>query len=169
MIENLFSDDAANSPPEFEDPPLTKNISTTPFTLDNSPSPSPPPNTEPLPNPEPPISTPPDTHRDASSIQEAQTEIPPTNEVQPNEDQQLGNQPPENQPLAEQPAGRLRHKRKRKDKKKKEHHKEKRPTMIYLNQLGSTTTTDTMKLRDGELGQLLETLAIEAATRSKTR
>ena len=41
--------------------------------------------------------------------------------------------------------------------------------MIHLSQLGSTTTVDTTKLRDGELGQLLETIAIEAATRIQTK
>ena len=41
--------------------------------------------------------------------------------------------------------------------------------MIHLNELGLTTTVDIVKLRDGELGQLLETLAIEAAIRSNTR
>ena len=101
-IDNLFSDDPSNSPPEVEDPPLTKNIPNTPLTPDHSPSPSPPLNPEPFPNPEPPISTPQDTHRATSSTQEAQIEIPPTNEVQPNEDQQLGSQLLENQPQAEQ-------------------------------------------------------------------
>ena len=38
--------------------------------------------------------------------------------------------------------------------------------MVHLSQLGSTTVADTTKLRDGELGQLLETLATEAKTRS---
>ena len=41
--------------------------------------------------------------------------------------------------------------------------------MVHISQLGSTTTVDTTKLRDGELGQLLETLAIEAKTRSQIR
>ena len=41
--------------------------------------------------------------------------------------------------------------------------------MIYLSQLGSTTAVDIEKLRDGYLGQLLETLATEAATRRKTK
>ena len=41
--------------------------------------------------------------------------------------------------------------------------------MVHISQLGSTTTIDTTKLKDGELGQLLETLAIEAKTRSQTR
>ena len=156
MIDNLFSDDPANSPPKVKDPLSTNNVPTTPITLDHSPSPPPPPNPEPLPNPEPPISTPPDTHQDTSSTQEVQKKIPPTNEVHPNEDEQLGNQPPENQPQAEQQAYRYKHKRKRKDKKKKEHHKEQRLTVIHLSQLGLTTTINTAKLRDGELGQLLE-------------
>ena len=41
--------------------------------------------------------------------------------------------------------------------------------MIHLSQLGSTSAVDTVKLRDGELDQLLGTLTTEAATRSKTR
>ena len=41
--------------------------------------------------------------------------------------------------------------------------------VIHLNQLGSTTIVGTTKLRYGELGQLLESLATEAATRSQTR
>ena len=41
--------------------------------------------------------------------------------------------------------------------------------MIHLNQPGLTTAVDTAKLRDEELGQLLETLATEAARRNRTR
>ena len=41
--------------------------------------------------------------------------------------------------------------------------------MVHINQLGSTTTVDATKLKDAELGQLLETLAIEAKTRSQQR
>ena len=41
--------------------------------------------------------------------------------------------------------------------------------MVHISQLGSTTTVDATKLRDGELGKLLETLAIEAKTRSHNR
>ena len=41
--------------------------------------------------------------------------------------------------------------------------------MAHISQLGSTTAVDATKLRDGELGQLLETLAIEAKTRSHIR
>ena len=41
--------------------------------------------------------------------------------------------------------------------------------MIHLSQLGSTTTINTMKLRDGELGQLLKSLATETTTRIQTR
>ena len=41
--------------------------------------------------------------------------------------------------------------------------------MVHISQLGSTTAVDATKLKDGELGQLLETLAIEAKTRSHTR
>ena len=60
-------------------------------------------------------------------------------------------------------------KEKEKTKRRKKHHKEQRPTVIHLNQLGSTTAVDTMKLRDGELGQILETLATDTAKRSQTR
>ena len=41
--------------------------------------------------------------------------------------------------------------------------------MIHLSQLGSTTIVDTTELRDGDIGQLLETLATEAVTRIQTR
>ena len=41
--------------------------------------------------------------------------------------------------------------------------------MIHLNQLGSTTAIDTVKLRYGELGQILETLSPEVTTRIHTR
>ena len=41
--------------------------------------------------------------------------------------------------------------------------------MVHIIQLGLTTAVDTKKLKDGELGQLLETMAIEAKTRSQTR
>ena len=41
--------------------------------------------------------------------------------------------------------------------------------MVHISQLGLTTVDDTTKLKDGELGQLLETLAIEAKKRSQTR
>ena len=41
--------------------------------------------------------------------------------------------------------------------------------MVHISQLGSTTAVDATKMKDGELGQLLETLAIEAKTRSQTR
>ena len=41
--------------------------------------------------------------------------------------------------------------------------------MIHLHQLGSTSTVDTLKLRDGELDQLLEALNKEAATRNQSR
>ena len=34
--------------------------------------------------------------------------------------------------------------------------------MVQISQLGSTTVVDATKLKDRELGQLLETLAIEA-------
>ena len=42
-------------------------------------------------------------------------------------------------------------------------------TTVHIIQLGLTTVIDATKLKDGELGQLLETLAIEAKTRSQTR
>ena len=41
--------------------------------------------------------------------------------------------------------------------------------MVHISQLGMTTTVNATKLRDEELGQLLETLATEAETRSQTR
>ena len=41
--------------------------------------------------------------------------------------------------------------------------------MVHISQLGSTTTVDATKLRDAELGQLLETLAVEAKTRTQHR
>ena len=41
--------------------------------------------------------------------------------------------------------------------------------MVHISQLGLTTAVDATKLRDGDLGQLLETLAIEAKTRSQNR
>ena len=41
--------------------------------------------------------------------------------------------------------------------------------MVHISQLGSTTAVNATKLRDGELGQLLETLAIESKTRSQNR
>ena len=41
--------------------------------------------------------------------------------------------------------------------------------MVHISQLGSITTVNTTKLKDGELGQLLETLATKAKTRSQIR
>ena len=41
--------------------------------------------------------------------------------------------------------------------------------MVHISQLGSTTAVDATKLRDAELGQILETLAVEAKTRSQHR
>ena len=41
--------------------------------------------------------------------------------------------------------------------------------MVHISQLGSTIAVDTTKLKDGELGQILETLDIEAKTRIQTR
>ena len=41
--------------------------------------------------------------------------------------------------------------------------------MVHIIQLGSTTTVDATKLKDGELGQILETFAIEAKTRIQNR
>ena len=42
-------------------------------------------------------------------------------------------------------------------------------TMVHISQLGLTTAVDPTKLKDGELGQLLESLAIKAKTRSQSR
>ena len=41
--------------------------------------------------------------------------------------------------------------------------------MVHIIQLGSTTAVDTTKIKDGELGQLLETLATEAKIRIQIR
>ena len=41
--------------------------------------------------------------------------------------------------------------------------------MVHISRLGSTTTVDATKLRDGELGKLLKTLDIKAKTRSQNR
>ena len=41
--------------------------------------------------------------------------------------------------------------------------------MVHISQLGSTTAVDGTKLKDEELGQILETLAIKSKTRSQTR
>ena len=41
--------------------------------------------------------------------------------------------------------------------------------MVHISQLGLTTAVDTTKLKDGELEQLLETLATKAKTRSQIR
>ena len=41
--------------------------------------------------------------------------------------------------------------------------------MVHISQLGSTTAVEATKLKDGELGQLLETLAIEEKTRSQNK
>ena len=41
--------------------------------------------------------------------------------------------------------------------------------MVHISQLGSTTAVDATKLKDGELGQLLKTLAIEEKTRNQQR
>ena len=41
--------------------------------------------------------------------------------------------------------------------------------MVHISQLGSATAVDATKLKDGELGQLLETLAIEAKKRIQNR
>ena len=57
--------------------------------------------------------------------------------------------------------------KKKKDKKKKDHQGQ--MTMVHISQLRSTTSVDATKLRDGELGKLLETLAIEEKTRSQHR
>ena len=63
-------------------------------------------------------------------------------------------------------AEQQKHKRK-KDKKKKDHQSQ--MTMVHISQLGLTTVFDPTKLRDGELGQLLESLAIKAKIRSHNR
>ena len=42
-------------------------------------------------------------------------------------------------------------------------------TMVHISQIGSTTAVNATKIRDGELGKLLETLEIEAKTRSHKR
>ena len=57
--------------------------------------------------------------------------------------------------------------KKKKEKKKKDHHEQ--TTMVHISQLQSPTTVDATNLKDAELGQLLETLAIEAKTRSQQR
>ena len=67
VIDSLFSDDHANSPPEVKDPPSTENIPTTRLKPGHSPSLSPLPNSKLLPNPEPLASNPSDTHQYASS------------------------------------------------------------------------------------------------------
>ena len=41
--------------------------------------------------------------------------------------------------------------------------------MVHISQLGSTTTVDATKIKDRELGQLLETLATKVKTRIKIR
>ena len=41
--------------------------------------------------------------------------------------------------------------------------------MVHISQLRSTTIVNATKLKDGELGQLLETLAIESKTRNQNR
>ena len=59
-----------------------------------------------------------------------------------------------------------KHKRKR-DRKKRDHQPQ--AVLVHISHRGLTIAVDTTKLRDGELGQLLETLAIETKTRSQTR
>ena len=58
-------------------------------------------------------------------------------------------------------------KHKKKEEKKKDHHGQ--TTMVHISQLGSTTAVDATKLKDQELGQILETLAVEAKKRSQQR
>ena len=41
--------------------------------------------------------------------------------------------------------------------------------MVHISQVGLTIAVDATKLRDVELGQLLETLAVEAKTTSQHR
>ena len=61
-----------------------------------------------------------------------------------------------------------KHKRKRKEKKKKEQQqKQQALTAIHPHQLGSNSTVDTLKLRDGELNQLLGALTKEATMRNQ--
>ena len=57
----------------------------------------------------------------------------------------------------------------KRNRKKKDHQKESKSAMVHISQLGSTTAVNATKMKDGELGQLLETLAIEAKTRSQNR
>ena len=59
-----------------------------------------------------------------------------------------------------------KHKRK-KDKKEKDHQSQ--MTMVHIIQLRLTTAVDPTKTRDGELGKLLESLEIEAKTRSQNK
>ena len=53
----------------------------------------------------------------------------------------------------------------KKNKKKKDHHGQ--PTMVHINLVGSTIAVDATKLRDPELEQLLEVLAVKAKTRNQ--
>ena len=62
------------------------------------------------------------------------------------------------------PAEAEKHKKK---KKKKGHHGQ--LAMVHINLVGSTTMVDATKLRDLELEQLLEALAVEAKTRNQHR
>ena len=55
----------------------------------------------------------------------------------------------------------------KRDKNKRDHQSQ--ATMVHISQHGSTTSIDATKMKDGELGQLLETLAIKEKTRSWTR
>ena len=52
----------------------------------------------------------------------------------------------------------------KKKKKKKDCHGQ--PSMVHINLVGSTTAVDATKLRDLELEQILEALAVEAKTRN---
>ena len=42
-------------------------------------------------------------------------------------------------------------------------------TTIHFHQLGSTSTVETLKLRDGELDRLLEAITKEASNRNRTK
>lgn len=178
VIDNLLYELPKDSPPQFEDP-IPDHIPATPIMFDHSPSP-PLPNLESAPEPsapetsvsEPSAKNPLDTHPVAKLIQETQPEVPLTIADQQPDNPVLKNQPQEVLTLADaqahQQAEQHKHKRKR-DKKKKDHQKESQSAMVHISQLGLTTVVNATKLKDGELGQLLETLAIEAKARSHTR
>ena len=108
-------------------------------------------------------------------IQETQQANPIAAKVQstenpPTEEQQKPQQKPTSIPTGSEVVHKSKHKSERKEKKKKEHCQPQQvPTMIHLQQLGSISTVETLKLRDGELDQLLGALTKEASTRNQTR